>query len=300
VIGKAINSTGAIGRSEQTSVNSALNLSKGAISAWVKIPASISDLEAVVVKQFAYGIFINSDKPAFYDWTGSTLYESTDLVDIGEWNHLVLNFDSGITNGTTLYLNKKLIVTGTITVQSQLFPLCLTNAQTGIIFQNLSDGSVDDVRIYDDVLPESSINYLYGLRYGTGKYNGRGKLPVRYYDFPKEPTVKDPIPAEETIVEKVVNFQELWNSVTLLILISLSCATYPNVTYDIQMVVETRKDAPEYCSVLTHSNARACAKFNVYEYRPKQCRIIITPDDAHNRLDVLGHELLHCMIGTWH
>jgi len=78
------------------------------------------------------------------------------------------------------------------------------------------------------------------------------------------------------------------------------CMSYSNITYRIDTVVETRKDAPEFCSALTHVNARACAKFNVFEYRPKQCRIIITPDDAHNRMDILGHELLHCMIGRWH
>ena len=74
------------------------------------------------------------------------------------------------------------------------------------------------------------------------------------------------------------------------------CASYPEYRSNIAVTVDQREDAWEYCSAALGYRSRACTE----RLDAKQCHIFITPDDAHERWEVLGEELAHCLFGDIH
>ena len=91
-------------------------------------------------------------------------------------------------------------------------------------------------------------------------------------------------------------------ALVLLALLLGACTEYPEKTTRVEVTVEERNDAKEYCSELMKRRVSACAIMNPVELGGKRniCRIVITPNDANGSLALLGEEFLHCMTGQWH
>jgi hypothetical protein len=74
----------------------------------------------IVAKQGAYGLFFLNGALIAYDWTAD-LARTTE-IDIADntWKNVALTYQSGVSNGTFIYLNGVSVLTTTITIQSQV------------------------------------------------------------------------------------------------------------------------------------------------------------------------------------
>lgn len=134
-------------------------VNNGTLSAWVKTTAPGSSYRGIIVKTSAYGIFLANGLLYSYNWaTSSNLATSTNLAD-GNWHHVAMSFQSGVTNGTILYADGVPVLTTTLSVASQGSPLNLGTGFGSGAGQNIN-GSIDDARMYNRVLTATEIANL--------------------------------------------------------------------------------------------------------------------------------------------
>ncbi len=100
--------------------SSTLQQTSGTISAWVKTSAPGSIYRGIIAKQGAYGLFYLNNVLIAYDWAADAARSTgIDIAD-NTWKNVVLTYQSGISNGTFIYLNGVSVLTTTITIQSQV------------------------------------------------------------------------------------------------------------------------------------------------------------------------------------
>jgi len=99
--------------------SSTLQQSSGTLSVWAKASSPGGSYRGIIAKQGSYGLFYVTGQLWIYDW-GANLGRSTG-IDIADntWKNLVLTYQSGVSNGTFIYLNGVSVLTTTITIQSQ-------------------------------------------------------------------------------------------------------------------------------------------------------------------------------------
>ncbi len=89
------------------------------ISAWVKASSPGSNFRGIFAKQYAYGLFYLNSVLVIFDWsTGSTRTTGINIAD-GNWKNVALTFQSGVSNGSIIYLNGNPVLTTTMTVSDQ-------------------------------------------------------------------------------------------------------------------------------------------------------------------------------------
>jgi hypothetical protein len=100
--------------------SSTLQQTSGTISAWAKTSAPGGSFRGIIAKQGAYGLFYADSILVTFDWTtGATRSTGLNIVD-GTWKNVVFTYQSGVSNGTFIYLNGVSVLTTTITIQSQV------------------------------------------------------------------------------------------------------------------------------------------------------------------------------------
>jgi hypothetical protein len=99
--------------------SSTLQQSSGTLSAWTKTSAPGSTYRGIIAKQGAYGLFYLNNVLIAYDWTADAARSTG--IDIADdtWKNVVLTYQSGVSNGTIIYLNGVSVLTTTITVLNQ-------------------------------------------------------------------------------------------------------------------------------------------------------------------------------------
>lgn len=135
-------------------------ISTGTISAWVKAASPGSSFRAIIVKQNAYGVLLENGFVDTYDWNTSTDHISATSAADGNWHLISFTFQSGVTNGSILYMDGSPVLTTTITVLNQTNALTIGSGIANGTTQNIN-GSIDDVRIYNRVLSAAEITNLY-------------------------------------------------------------------------------------------------------------------------------------------
>ncbi len=150
----------------------ALESEKLIISAWVKtIPPSRGNWSSKVIVSYSpvyalyiYGIYgsTNSSAVIFCNDEALCLVANVNIED-DKWHQIVVSVDSGVTNGTAIYVDGKLIKQGTIILE--IMPGCdpvlnIGNVQAacGVNMTALHTlypfiGQLDDVRVYTTSLP---------------------------------------------------------------------------------------------------------------------------------------------------
>ena len=98
--------------------SSAVQQSSGTLSAWVRAGSPGAGFRGIIAKQGAYGLFYLDSVLAAYDWSSGTKSTSINIAD-GNWKNVVMTYQSGVTNGTIIYLNGSSVLTTTITVNNQ-------------------------------------------------------------------------------------------------------------------------------------------------------------------------------------
>lgn len=132
-------------------------LSSGSIEIAVKTADAGSGLRGIFTKENAFSIVFNSNILGVYDYNTSTF--RTAIVDITDnlYHHLVFTFQSGVTNGSILYLDGIAVLTTTVTVVNQSSPVTLASTGTS----QYANITLDEAAIYNTILSASRVQVHY-------------------------------------------------------------------------------------------------------------------------------------------
>jgi Concanavalin A-like lectin/glucanases superfamily len=140
----------------RTTNNAELRLTTGTLEAWVKTGTQAS-FHGIVVKQIAYGLFVEDGIFVTYDWHTATVLSSGTSIGDGTWHHVAMSFISGTTNGTKLYVDGVLKLTTTFTVEAPAgHDVTIGTGTTNANGQFLI-GSIDEARIWNVVRTQAEI-----------------------------------------------------------------------------------------------------------------------------------------------
>ena len=100
--------------------SSTVQQNSGTLSAWAIASSPGSSYRGIIAKQGAYGLFYTDSILVAYDWVaGAPRSTSINIAD-NTWKNVVLTYQSGVSNGTRIYINGVSVLTTTITIQSQV------------------------------------------------------------------------------------------------------------------------------------------------------------------------------------
>jgi hypothetical protein len=91
----------------------------GTISAWAKASSPGGSFRGIIAKRLAYGLFYADNVLVTYDWNTNITRSSGINIADGTWKNVVMTYQSGVTNGTFIYLNGDSVLATTITIQNQ-------------------------------------------------------------------------------------------------------------------------------------------------------------------------------------
>ena len=100
--------------------SSILQQSTGTLSAWTKASSPGSGYRGIIAKQGAYGLFYTDSILVAYDWTAGVARSTGINIADNTWKNVVLTYQSGVSNGTRIYINGVSVLTTTITIQNQV------------------------------------------------------------------------------------------------------------------------------------------------------------------------------------
>jgi hypothetical protein len=132
-----------------------LQLSTGTIEAWVKTSNAGTGFRGIVVKNSAYGLFMNDNVLIGYSWGATGIITTSTSLNDNAWHHVAMSFQSGVTNGTKVYIDGVLKTTSLLTVSAQTVGLSIGAGNDGG-GQNFT-GNIEDVRIWSTVRTATEI-----------------------------------------------------------------------------------------------------------------------------------------------
>lgn len=145
------------GSSQAVSIgnNTQTQLTTGTVSAWMKSTAS-TGTRGIVHKLNSYYLQLDAGKLALYDWTGAATCSATATSTDGNWHHVAMTLQSGVTNGSILYVDGAAVQTCTWTPVSQTGSLVVGAAYSGS-YSEYFDGSIDEVKLFNRALSADEI-----------------------------------------------------------------------------------------------------------------------------------------------
>jgi prepilin-type N-terminal cleavage/methylation domain-containing protein len=141
--------------------SSVLTVSTGTIGAWIKTNDSeTADYNTIVSRESKYYLGFNpSNELIVWNWSPAGAITTGRKINDGNWHYVAFSFKSGVTNGSSIYIDGNLINTFTYTQTNTASPFSIgRNAQ--INAQNFI-GNIDDVVLYSQPLLASEIYDLY-------------------------------------------------------------------------------------------------------------------------------------------
>lgn len=143
----------------------------GTIETWVKSSTTTGSL-AAVAKASSFWLGLGGGKATTYDWTSGTATSDTVIIADGNWHHIAITIDSGVTNGSTLYADGVAKKTFTWTPAFQSGWLAIGSVTSnGSSYAQYFNGSIDHVKILNRMLSADEILAEYNAQ-NTG--NGSG------------------------------------------------------------------------------------------------------------------------------
>jgi hypothetical protein len=100
--------------------SSTLQQSTGSLSAWTKASSPGSGYRGIIAKQGAYGLFYTDSVLVAYDWAADAPRSTGINIADNTWKNVVLTYQSGVSNGTRIYINGVSVLTTTITILNQI------------------------------------------------------------------------------------------------------------------------------------------------------------------------------------
>lgn len=99
-----------------------LQITTGSIGAWFKANNGNSGYNGIIVKQFAWGLFVLDNYLEVYDWGNNVTRPTGAFVGNSLWNHVMMTFTETTgtpSNNALVYLNGSLITTTTVKHNNQ-------------------------------------------------------------------------------------------------------------------------------------------------------------------------------------
>ena len=157
-VGQAFSLTGAGGSYLNCTNNASLQLATGTVEAWIKTSNPGSSYRGIMVKQFAYGLFLENNNLIGYDWGGGGGLVSTVNLADNNWHHVALSFTSG---SMKLYADGVLVQSRTsFAVSNQSNALVVGAGDAAGSSQNFN-GQIDEATIYNRVLSLAEIQSIF-------------------------------------------------------------------------------------------------------------------------------------------
>lgn len=130
-------------------------LSSGTIEGWIKTSNAGTSYCAIFGKTFAYMAFLFNNELIIYDWGAATNRSTGVLLNDNTWHHIAFTFNSGVNNGTLIYIDGVLRLTTTMSILSQehFFTIGASVPTYGQFYK----GSIDDVRVWNVQKTQSEI-----------------------------------------------------------------------------------------------------------------------------------------------
>ena len=100
--------------------SSAVQQSSGTLSAWAKASSPGGGYRGIIAKQGAYGLFYTDSVLVAYDWAADAPRTTGINIADNTWKNVVLTYQSGVSNGTLIYINGVSVLTTTITILNQI------------------------------------------------------------------------------------------------------------------------------------------------------------------------------------
>ena len=100
--------------------SSVLQQNTGTLSAWTKASSPGAGYRGIIAKQGAYVLFYTNSILVAYDWAADTPRSTGINIADNTWKNVVLTYQSGVSNGTRIYINGVSVLTTTITILSQV------------------------------------------------------------------------------------------------------------------------------------------------------------------------------------
>ena len=146
--------------------HSDFQINSGTVIAWIKTADSGTGIHGIVVKQAAYGLFLKDNNLMSYDWNtagtgGTELPANINLAD-DQWHMVAMSFDSGVSNGTKLYVDGQEVLTTSMSIGNQNNDLMIGSGFADGSSQNFT-GLIDEVSVYDHLLTGTQIQQQYNL-----------------------------------------------------------------------------------------------------------------------------------------
>ena len=99
--------------------SSTVQQSSGTLSAWAKASSPGGGYRGIIAKQGSYGLFYTDSVLVAYDWAADAPRSTGINIADNAWKNVVLTYQSGVSNGTFIYINGVSVLTTTITVLNQ-------------------------------------------------------------------------------------------------------------------------------------------------------------------------------------
>jgi len=133
----------------------AFQISKGTLECWIQTSNAGTGVRSVFMKSLAYSLILNNNILETYDW-GGVAFRSTGInIADNLKHHLVMTFDSGIVDGTKIYVDGALVLTTRITISRQTRGLAA--AYNSVEAPQYLTGILDEIAIYNYILSANRV-----------------------------------------------------------------------------------------------------------------------------------------------
>lgn len=137
----------------------AFSITKLTAACWLKTSSPGASYRAVLQCEPKWGIYLVNSVLIAYDQGGGGNKSTGVNVADGNWRHIAYAFDSGVTNGSKLYINGVSVLTFTASLGGGgLLSLFIGGDQNN---NQRINGSIDDVQIYNHVMTAGEVASLY-------------------------------------------------------------------------------------------------------------------------------------------
>ncbi len=136
--------------------NGSTKITTGSLEAWIFTGNAGSSWRGIITKQLAYGMFLETNNFVIYDWGGGGEKSTNVNLADSQWHHVVVTFQSGVTNGTILYIDGGVKLTTSMSVSGQSVGLVAGSGGDPANGQDFI-GSIDEVRVSNAVRTSSWI-----------------------------------------------------------------------------------------------------------------------------------------------
>lgn len=135
-------------------------LTNGTIQSWVKT-SSATGTVTTLGKYGAWELQLVAGKPSLYNFSNSTTCSAPASIANGAWRHVAVTLQTGVSNGSFIYVDGVQVAACTWTVSVQTARVSIGSRLNGATNSAYFPGSIDHVKIFNRVLSSTEIKAEY-------------------------------------------------------------------------------------------------------------------------------------------